>query len=438
MKTGVAPLLVALLVSGNLSSAASSPETDRTTPGVEGTWMGILETQQVEFPFAVTFERTDGRLRGDMDIIASLSPDVEVTDIRVDSGSVSFSLPLSGGESLRFEGRVSQTSLNGNAVYSRDEKIHGTFSLSAVPFESLPVWARGGNTWDWPDNRRADWPTRDWKMIDSAEAGLDGQALSAAAEVIRKSFPAVRALLIARGGVLAYEEYFHGGSVTEPINIKSVSKGMITALVGIAIREGHLAGEDEKVATLVPRYFRRAKATSKAEIRLHHLLDMTSGLRWIENGEPTARWAARGHSSSYYLSLPLDCSPGECFRYSTASTHLVSEILMRQTGTTTRAFAERHLLDPIGLDVSGWSRGKGGIHIGGAEVFMTARDMARLGLLLLSQGAWDGRQVIPVDWVHQCVANHSEGQPFVGSYGYGWWRKSIRGHPAFLGKGFGG
>jgi CubicO group peptidase (beta-lactamase class C family) len=400
--------------------------------------MGTLEARQVQYPFAVTFERTDGELRGEMDILASLSPDIEIADPRVDGGSVSFSLPLSGGESLRFEGRLSRGSLAGETVSAKDGKVRGTFSLRAVPIESLPAWARGGEPWDWPDNQRDHWPTAEWRTAESAEVGLDGPALSEAAEVIRKRFPSVRALLVARGGILAYEEYFHGGSVTQPINIKSVSKGMITALVGIAIREGNLASQDEKVAALVPQYFAKQKDERKGEIRLHHLLEMTSGLRWIENGGPTVEWATRGHSSGYYLSLPLDCAPGECFRYSTASTHLVSEILMRQTGTTTRAFAERHLLGPIGVEVRRWLRGKGGVHVGGAEVFMTARDMARLGLLLLSQGVWDGQQIIPVDWVHQCVAYHSEGQPFVGSYGYGWWRRTIQGHPAFLGKGFGG
>ncbi len=74
-------------------------------------------------------------------------------------------LPLSGGESLRFEGRVSQTDLSGEAVYTGDTGIRGTFSLKAVPFESLPAWARGGETWDWPDNHRPHWPTEDWKTI---------------------------------------------------------------------------------------------------------------------------------------------------------------------------------------------------------------------------------------------------------------------------------
>lgn len=438
MKSIVAPLLFALLVSGNSQHTSSSSQAGRPVPLVEGTWMGTLEVQDVGYQFAVTFDGTGDDLRGDMDIIASLSPDIEVADIRVDGGSVSFSLPLSGGESLRFEGHVSQTYFTGEAVYSGDKEVHGSFSLRAVPFETLPTWARGGDTWKWPDNRRPHWPTDDWRTISSTSAGLDTQALSAASEVIREKFPGVRALLIARGGRLAYEKYFHGGSVTEPINIKSVSKGIITALVGIAIREDHLASLDQPVAALVPQYFEEGGDDKKTEIRLHHLLDMTSGLHWIENGAPTRKWARRGHSSGYYLSLPLDCAPGECFNYSTASTHLISEILTLQSGTTTRAFAERHLLDPIGLQISDWWQSASGVHIGGAEIFMTARDMARVGLLLSSQGVWDGHEVIPVEWVHECVAYHSEGQPFVGSYGYGWWRRSIDGHPALVGKGYGG
>lgn len=438
MKDRVALLLVALLVSISALCASSSSQTDRMMPLVEGTWMGTLEVQHVEFPFAITFERMGSDLRGDMDIIASLSPDIQVVDIQGDSGLVSFSLPLSGGESVRFEGRVSQTYLTGEAVYLENTEVRGSFSLKAVPFETLPAWARKGDTWNWPDNHRPHWPTKDWKTISSTSAGLDTEVLTTASEMIRDNFPMVRALLITRGGLLAYEEYFHGGSATEPINIKSVSKGIITALVGIAIREGHLASTDMKVAALVPEYFEKAGDKKKTEIHLHHLLDMTSGLHWIENGAPTAEWAARGHSSRYYLSLPLDCVPGECFIYSTASTHLLSEILTLQTGMTTRAFAERHMFNPIGLEPSDWWQSASGVHIGGADILMTARDMARLGLLLLSQGTWDGLEIIPAEWVHECVAYHSEGEPFVGSYGYGWWRKSIGGHPAFIGKGYGG
>lgn len=438
MRNSVAPLLVALLIGINAQCSFSSSQTNRPVPSVKGTWMGTLEVQRVEFPFAVTFDQTGDDLRGDMDILSSLSPDIEVADIRVDGGTVSFSLPFSRGESLRFEGHVSQALLAGEAVYSGDTEVRGSFSLRAVPSESLPAWARGGDTWTWPDSHRPHWPTEDWRTIGSTSAGLDTQALSAASETIRERFPAVRALLIARGGLLAHEEYFHGGSATEPINIKSASKGIITALVGVAMREGHLGAADQQVAALVPQYFEEAGDEKKTEIRLHHLLDMTSGLHWVENGAPTVEWDRRGHSSGYYLSLPLDCVPGECFNYSTASTHLISEILTLQTGTTTRAFAERHVFDPIGLEISDWRQSASGVHIGGADILMTARDMARVGLLLLSQGVWDGHEVIPAEWVRECVAYHSEGQPFVGSYGYGWWRKSIDGHPALIGKGYGG
>jgi CubicO group peptidase (beta-lactamase class C family) len=434
----VALFLVALLVSCNKQPRVASHQTGHLMPLVEGTWAGTLEVQNVEYPFAVTFDHTGGNLRGEMDIIASLSPDIELTNVRTDSGLISFSLPLSGRESLLFEGRVSETHLSGTAAFSGDPEFRGTFTLSAVPFDSLPAWARGGDAWNWPDNNRQHWPTEDWRTISATTAGLDSQALSAASDQVRERFPGVRALLISRGGLLAYEEYFHGGSATERINIKSVSKGIITALVGIAIDEGNIASLDQAIVSLVPQYLEEAADKRKREIRLHHLLDMTSGLHWIENGSPTAEWARQGHSSGYYLSLPLDCTPGDCFNYSTASTHLLSEILALKTGMTTRAFAEKHVFDPIGLEIIDWRVSENGVHIGGAEIFMTPRDMLRIGLLVLSQGKWDEIQVIPVEWVHECVAYQSEGQPFVGSYGYGWWRRSIDGYPAFIGKGYGG
>lgn len=438
MRIGIAALLVVLLVGIHAPISSASPPIDPPVASAEGTWMGTLEAQGVGFPFAVTFGRVGGSLRGDMDILASLSPDIELADIRVNGESISFSLPLSSGESLSFDGRVSELSLIGQASYSGDGTVRGRFTLRSMPFDSLPAWARGGDPWTWPDTARSHWPTKEWAVIDGPDAGLDTRALSAASETVRERFPALRALLICRGGRLAHEEYFHGGSVTAPINIKSVSKGIITALVGVALRQGHLASPDQELAALVPQYFEKVGDAQKAEIRLHHLLDMSSGLHWIENGAPTGEWARRGHSSAYYLSLPLECTPGDCFNYSTASTHLISEILALRTGSSTRAFAEKHVFDPIGVEVSDWWRGANGVHIGGAELLMTARDMARIGLLVLSQGMWDGREVVPADWIHECIAYHGEGQPFVGSYGYGWWRRTIDGHPAIVAKGYGG
>ena len=145
--------LAALLVISSVTCLPSSSQTDGMRPTIEGTWAGTLSVQNAAFPLAVTFEYVDGEIRGDVDIIASLSPDIEVADIRVDAASVSFSVLLSGG-SLRFEGVASQTDLTGVATYSRDAEVRGNFSLTSVPFESLPAWARGGNTWTWPDNHR--------------------------------------------------------------------------------------------------------------------------------------------------------------------------------------------------------------------------------------------------------------------------------------------
>jgi CubicO group peptidase (beta-lactamase class C family) len=373
-----------------------------------------------------------------MDIIASMSPDIELLDIGLGDSTIAFSLPLSRGEHVRFEGRVTPDSLIGEAVYQGRAEVRGVFKLTPVLLESLPGWARGEGTLDWPGTDRPYWPTRDWNRISPVDAGMDGEALAVASEALREGFPSLRALLVVRGSDLAFEEYYHGGGPDEAINIKSVSKGIITALVGIAVRKGRIESSDKKLSELVPEYFEDVSDSRKKEIRLHHLLDMTAGLHWAENGEETVTWYRKGHSSAYYLSLPLDCAPGECFIYATGSTHLVSEILSRETGMTTRAFAEKFIFGHVGIEISDWWQSSSGVHIGGADILMTARDMARIGLLFLSRGVWDGREIIPAEWVSECVDYRSEGQPFVGSYGYGWWRREISGRPAFLGKGYGG
>lgn len=438
MRTRIPSLFMALLVCFATLNPTRCARADDGAMSLERTWVGALEAQGAEFPMALTFEKTQGELSAELDIIASLSPTIEVTDLRVTADTLQFSLPLSSGQSIDFSGVATPIQFDGTVTSSESADVLGHVTLQKSTFESLPAWARGEHTWSWPDPHRAYWPTEDWRPVDPSSAGLNVAAIEGASQAIPELFPMVRALLVVRGGQLAWEEYFRGTSADESFNIKSASKVIITALAGVAIREGHISDADRYVKNLLPEYFDRVEDQRKGQIRLHHLLDMTTGLRWVENGRLTWEWAGRGHSSQFYVDLPLDCLPGHCFNYSTASTHLVSEIISRTTKMSTRAFSKMHIFDPIGAEVEGWLRGSNGVHIGGAEVFMTPRDMARLGLLFLSQGWWDGEEVVPAAWVHECTDFHSEGQPFVGSYGYGWWRKSIAGRPALLAKGYGG
>lgn len=124
--------------------------------------------------------------------------------------------------------------------------------------------------------------------------------------------------------------------------------------------------------------------------------------------------------------------------YSTGSTHLLSAIITRSTKSSTHAFAERNLGRPLGITIRPWQRDPQGIYFGGNDMFLTPRDMLKLGTLYLNRGALDGRQIIPRAWVDSSFVPRTV-SPFNGNrYGYGWWIRSSGGHDIHYAWGYGG
>jgi CubicO group peptidase (beta-lactamase class C family) len=124
--------------------------------------------------------------------------------------------------------------------------------------------------------------------------------------------------------------------------------------------------------------------------------------------------------------------------YSTGSTHLLSAILAQRTGTSTWQFAQRHLARPLGIDLRPWQADPQGIHFGGNDMYMTPRDMLRIGTLYLNRGEWNGRQVVPADWVDSSFVRRTS-SPWNGNgYGYGWWTRTTHGVRVHYAWGYGG
>lgn len=247
----------------------------------------------------------------------------------------------------------------------------------------------------------------------------------------------VRTVDVWRGGERIASETFRGAD-RGPWNVKSASKSLLSAMVGIAIERGILQGLEQPVAELLPEAFADAGGEeSKRAIELRHLLAMQPGLA-STSGEHYGAWVSSRDWTVAALARPLVAPPGTTFDYSTGSSHLVSAILARASGTTTRAFAERHLLEPLGVTVDGWDRSPEGVHLGGNNVLLTPDELARFGRLYLQGGEWEGRQLVPRDWVETSTRRHAVGWPDrYGAYGYLWWLPP--GRPgAFLAVGYGG
>lgn len=280
------------------------------------------------------------------------------------------------------------------------------------------------------------WPTDDWRSSTPEKQGIDSWKLRLMLEYIKENNIDIHSILIIRHGYLVFESYFYPYDKDTIHNLKSVSKSFLSSVVGIALREKLLTDLDQKVADIFPEYFGSVNDPRKREITIRHLLTMTAGFEWAENTPISDRlWKSRNWVK-YAIEMPLTDNPGEKFLYNTALTHLMSAILTKTSGVSTQELAEKYLLDPLGIKVGLWRRDPQGICFGGSELYLTPRDMAKFGYLYLKQGIWNGRSIVPVDWVSESVKSQVKtvNNERSGDYGYWWWP-----HPGcYAAQGWGG
>jgi len=265
------------------------------------------------------------------------------------------------------------------------------------------------------------------------------QALDfSAADERAQQLPRLQSLLISHRGDLVFEEYYNGTDPNRPANMKSASKSVISALVGLAIQQGHIESVDVPIATFFPEYFSEIEDAGKQQITIENLLTMQSGLETTSNRN-YGRWVLSEDWIEFALRQPLVAQPGTNMLYSTGSTHLLSAILTRATGMDTKAFAQQALTSPLGYSMSYWSQDPQGIYFGGNDMEMTPRQMLRFGQLYLNKGEYNGKQVLAPEWIeasHRAHARSPRGQGRF--YGYGWWLRDLAGMQVPVAWGYGG
>ncbi len=204
-------------------------------------------------------------------------------------------------------------------------------------------------------------------------------------------------------------------------NVKSVSKSVMSALVGIALREGILTDLDQPLSQFLPQYFEGKVDPRKRRLTFRHLLTMTAGLDLDENGPIERQIFEAEDWVAATLARPMTGEPGTSHLYSTPLSHIVSMILTEASGKTLLELGREHLFGPLGIDRVQWSAGPQGYSFGGAELFLTPRSMARFGLLYLNQGRFAGRQIVPREWVEESLTGHVPQVEGRDRYGYWWW-----------------
>lgn len=280
-----------------------------------------------------------------------------------------------------------------------------------------------------------------------ARQGLDVAALDTAA----RTLPKLHSLLVHARGTLVFERYYHGARADRPANVKSASKSVIAALVGIAIDEKRIPSVREPLTTYFPSLARDADRRKRA-ITVEDLLTMRPGLE-STSGRNYGRWVSSRNWVQFVLARPMTADPGAAMDYSTGNTHLLSAILTRATGMSTRDYANRVLARPLGFTLPPWPTDPQGIYFGGNDMLMTPRQLLAVGRLFLDGGRADGRQVVPEAWVtRSCTGRprelpewargleaRGESDPLRDrQYGYGWWVHEIGGHATCFAWGYGG
>lgn len=249
---------------------------------------------------------------------------------------------------------------------------------------------------------------------------------------------ALETVMVSVDGAPAETRTFRGASVDRPTNIKSASKSIVSALVGIAIDRGLLEGTGQPIARILAADLPRDPDPRLARITIGHLLSMQAGLART-SGPNYGRWVSSRNWVRAALAQPFEDEPGGQMLYSTGSSHLLSAILTRASGRSTLQLA-RDWLGPVdGFSIASWDRDPQGIYLGGNQMAMTPRSLLAFGELYRRRGRTeDGRSVVPEAWIADSWRPRTASRFTGDGYGYGWFTRTEGGRTVHYGWGYGG
>ena len=268
------------------------------------------------------------------------------------------------------------------------------------------------------------WPTSGWQSSTPEEQGMSSAALAELVEFGARN--AMDSLLVVRHGKIVLDTSYAPFRPGMKHVVNSVTKGIVGTLAGIAFKEGALGPLDAPVTGFFPgRTVANLDANKKA-MSLQSLLDSTSGLSWREplTEEPPESMLQMERSPDwigFVLDRPMAQAPGVSFNYDSGTWHLLSAIVGKQAGVDTLAYARQKLFAPLGIADVNWRRDPHGVPIGGYGLFMQPRDMAKIGYLYLHRGEWDGRQLLPQEWVRKVFNPQVDMGLGALRYANGWW-----------------
>ncbi|WP_342565957.1 serine hydrolase [Paenibacillus sp. FSL R7-0345] len=258
------------------------------------------------------------------------------------------------------------------------------------------------------------------------EQGIQSSAVSAFLNRIKESQLALHSFMLLRHGHVVTEGWWTPYSPERRHMLFSLSKSFTSTAIGLAAAEQLLSLED-KVISFFPEEAPENPGSKLAGMNIRHLLMMGTG--HTSDTMPEMLKDAGGNWVRAFLQLPVEQEPGSHFLYNTGATYMLSAILQKVTGQTLLDYLHPRLFSPLGIADPVWESCPRGINTGGYGLSITTEDIAKFGQLYLQKGLWNGRQVIPQEWVAEASAlqiANGDGKPESGDwsqgYGYQFWR----------------
>lgn len=258
-------------------------------------------------------------------------------------------------------------------------------------------------------------------------------------------------LLVIKHDQLIAEKYFHGAAIDRAHDRMSVTKSVVSALVGLALEQGCLESLDQRMVAFFPEYESMLDDPRKRDITIRQLLQMRGGYIWEGRASPYLSVLEDWHWVWHIADFPLTSDPGSAFAYSNLTAHLLGVIVARACDTTLHDFAQEHLLAKLGATIPEWYVDDDGYNMGALGMSLSARDMAKLGALYLHGGRYADEQILPAQWVDASLQRYSQDINFTGwfdselgaffrdlGYGYLWWSGRVAEHHFDFAWGHGG
>ena len=285
-----------------------------------------------------------------------------------------------------------------------------------------------------------------WSTASVSQVGIDESLITQGTNALLDgTYTGIEGLVIVKDGVLVHEAYPGNFTATSKHDLRSATKSLTSLLIGIAVDQQLITDSSEPALRYIQDYASYQNWDDrKNSIAIEHLLTMTSGLDcddWTGSSPGNeARMYPRQDWVKFILDLPMKNDPGQQFSYCTGGVVALGAVIEGAAGAAADEFSAEHLFAPLGIGNYYWSYSPSGQVDTGGHIFMTPRDMAKVGQMVLDRGVWEGAQIVSDTWIDRSTAYRLSINN-VDDYGYLWWRRNLGSngdYPAVYASGNGG